>query len=101
MFDWRNWLSGNIAYARERRSSNGLGLFDIRERADALVLVGRRSQMPETKDAQRHEYRQSNNILIHSYDWLLERLRGSIRHGGPPASNPYLIPRNLDEEMVG
>ncbi len=90
---WRNWLSSNIAYARQRRSENGLGLFDIREKADAVVLVGRRSQMPETKDAQRQEYRQSNNIQIHTYDWLLEKLRGAIRHLGPPASNSHLIPR--------
>lgn len=90
---WRNWLSSDIAYARQRRSENGLGLFDIREQSDAIVLVGRRSLMPETKDAQRHEYRRSNNIQIHSYDWLLEELRGAIRHQGPPASNPHLISR--------
>jgi hypothetical protein len=94
VIDWRNWLSNNIAYARERRLKNGLGLFDIRERADAVVLVGRRSKMPETKDAQRHEYRQSNSIQIHSYDWLLETLRGAIQHQGPPSSNPHLIPRS-------
>ena len=93
VIDWRNWLSSNISYARQRRSENGLGLFDIREKADAVVLVGRRSQRPETKDAQRHEYRQSNNILIHSYDWLLETLCGAIRYQGPPASNPHLISR--------
>lgn len=91
VIDWRNWLSSNIAYARQRRSDNGLGLFDIREKADAIVLVGRRSQMPETKDAQRHEFRQSNNIQIHSYDWFLETLRGAIQHQGPPFRNPYLI----------
>lgn len=91
--DWRNWLSDNIAYARERRSENGLGLFDIREMAEALVIVGRRSRMPPTKDAQRIEYRQSNRIKIHSYDWLVESLRGAIRHSGPPAVNHYTIPR--------
>lgn len=93
VFDWRNWLSSNISYARQRRSENGLGLFDIREKSDAVVLVGRRSRIPETKDAQRHEYRQSNNIHVHSYDWLLETLRGAIHHQGPSASNPYLIHR--------
>src|SRR5215203_2263725 len=91
IIDWRNWLSSNIAYARQRRSENGLGLFDIREKSDAVVIVGRRSQMPDTTDAQRTEYRQSNNIAIHTYDWLLDSLRGILRHQGPPASNPYLI----------
>lgn len=93
IMEWRNWLSCNIAYARRRRSENGLGLFDIHEKSDAVVLVGRRSQIPETKDAQRLEYRQSNNIQIHTYDWLLEMLLGALRHPGPPAGNPYLIPR--------
>lgn len=92
VIEWRNWLSNNISYARKPRSDNGLGLFDIRENADTVVIVGRRSKMPKTKDAQRHEYRKSN-IQIHSYDWLLETLRGAIRHEGPTASNPHLIPR--------
>jgi len=93
IIDWRNWLSSNIAYARQRRSESGLGLFDIREKSDAIVIVGRRSRMPDTTDAQRLEYRQSNNIAIHSYDWPVESLRGALRHVGPPASNPYLILR--------
>jgi hypothetical protein len=93
ILSWRNWLSSNIAYARGRRSDDGLGLFDIREKTEAVVLVGRRSRMPETKDAQRHEYRQSSNIRIHSYDWLLETLRGAVRYQGPSATNPYLIHR--------
>ncbi len=95
ILDWRNWLSDNTAYARQRRSENGLGLFDIRESIDALVLVGGRSKKPETKDAKRQEHRQAN-IEIHSYDWLVDRLRGIIRHQGPPASNPYLIPKAQD-----
>lgn len=95
VIDWRNWLSNNISYARQRRSEDGLGLFDIREKSDAVVMVGRRSKMPETKNAQRQEYRQSNNIHIHSYDWLLETLRGAIRHRGSPTSNPYLISREI------
>lgn len=95
VIEWRNWLSRNISYARQRRSDNGLGLFDIREKAEAVVLVGRRALMPKTKDAQRHEYRQSNNIQIHTYDWLLEKLRGAIHHLGPPASNPHLIPKKM------
>ncbi|HEX3551916.1 MAG TPA: Shedu anti-phage system protein SduA domain-containing protein [Thermoanaerobaculia bacterium] len=97
VIEWRSWLLDNLSYARRRRQENGLGLFDIRENSDAVVLVGRRSKMPKTKDAQRNEYRQVNKIQIHSYDWLLETLRGAIRHQGPPASNPYLIPRTLED----
>jgi hypothetical protein len=91
--DWRNWLTPNIAYARRRRSEDGLGLFDIREGSEGIVLVGRRSQIPKTKDAQRQEYRQRNSIQIHTYDWLLETLRGIRQYYGPPATNPYMIPR--------
>ena len=100
VIDWRNWLSSNISYARRKRSENGLGLFDIREKSEAVVIVGRRSQMPPTKDAQRNEYRQSNHIQIHTYDWLLETLRGTIRFQGPPACNPHLIPRICEEELM-
>lgn len=89
--DWRDWLSANIAYARERRAKNGLGLFDIREKTRALVLVGRRSLMPTSKDSARIEYRQSNGIEIHTYDWLLESLEGAIRFSGLPALNPHLM----------
>ena len=90
IMDWRNWLSGNIAYARQRRLENGLGLFDIDAASGALVFVGRRARMSEAKDAARREYRQLN-IWIHTYDWLLEQLRGAVRFQGPPGSNPFLI----------
>ncbi len=93
VIEWRNWLSDNIAYARRKRSENGLGLFDIREKPEALVLVGRRARIPITKDAQRHEYRESNGIRVHTYDWLLKTLRGIFKYQGPPASNSYLIHR--------
>lgn len=96
IIEWRNWLSENISYARRRRSENGLGLFDIREKSEAIVLVGRRNFIPETKDAQRKEYRELNNIEIHTYDWLIESLYGAIHHHGPPASNPHLIKRDAD-----
>lgn len=96
VIDWRNWLANNISYAQNPRSKGGLGLFDIREKSDAIVLVGRRSSMPETTDAKRIEYRQSSNIQIHTYDWLLDALRGAIRHGGPPGGNPHLIPWETD-----
>lgn len=98
IIDWRNWLSGNIGYARQRRSENGLGLFDIREKSDAVVVVGRRSRMPETKDALRHEYLQSNGIQIHTYDWLIERIGKAVRFQGPPAINPYILPRSGSEK---
>jgi len=95
---WRNWLSSNIAYARQPKAQDGLGLYDIREKSNAIVLVGRRSQMPQTTDAQRLEYRQSSNIEIHTYDWLVEQLRGVLGHDGVPAN--VLVHRELDKRPV-
>jgi hypothetical protein len=101
IIEWKDWLSSNISYAQRRRRENGLGLFDIRENAQGLVLVGRRSRMPETKDSMRHHERQSSNIHIHTYDWLVERLYGSVSFQGPTAANPYLFeklnPHDYDE----
>lgn len=98
IIDWRNWLGENISYARRKRSENGLGLFDIHDRSKALVLVGRRKLMPETKDAQRLELLKANNIEIHTYDWLLDTLRGILRHNDSSGLNPYLIRR--EEEFI-
>jgi hypothetical protein len=80
IINWRNWIATQIAYARGRKSENGLRLFDIREKSDAIVFVGRRSKIPDSKEAERHELRQSNAIAIQSYDWLLDHIRGSIRY---------------------
>ncbi len=90
---WRDWIANNIAYAHQRRSEDGLGLFDIRERTEAIVLVGRKALMPRTKDAVRRTHRQSEDIHIHTYDWLIRTLHGVVQHSGPPALNRQLIPR--------
>jgi hypothetical protein len=91
--DWRNWLQNNIAYAHKPRLKEGLGLADISNLTEAYVLVGRRARMPITKDAKRRELRDRVGTHVHTYDWLLERLRGTVDFNGPPASNPHLIAR--------
>ena len=56
--------------------------------------------MPKTKDAKRLELRDRMNTQVHTYDWLVDRIRGAISFSGPPASNPNLIQRpdpNRDE----
>lgn len=72
---------------------NGLGLFDIRESSEGLIIVVRRSRMPETKESERHHHRQNANIHIHTYDWFLERLHGIVRFSGPTGANSYLFHR--------
>ena len=100
ILSWRNWIATQIAQARGRKSEGGLRLFDIREKSEAIVFVGRRSRMPESKESERHELRQSNAIAVQSYDWLLDHIRGSMQHNGPPSSNSYLIPDfDVDDEL--
>jgi hypothetical protein len=41
--------------------------------------------------AVRSAVREGNNIQVHTYDWLLERLKGLLNFSGPSALNPYLI----------
>lgn len=89
--DWRNWLAENLAYARGKRSDSGLSLFDIRPKPLGLVVVGRRHLMPPCTDAQRREHRESAQIEIHTYDWLLDQLNGSFKYIGPPGANPYVL----------
>src|SRR6185295_14479495 len=94
VIQWRDWLIANVAYARQPRRENGLGLFDIRGDARALVLVGRRSLLLRKSDAARHELRESSNIHVHTYDWLLESIRGAMEFSGPSALNPYAFGRD-------
>ncbi|TAK49439.1 MAG: DUF4263 domain-containing protein [Betaproteobacteria bacterium] len=88
--DWREWLDGNVAYARKPLSDHGLGLFDIRNDAPGVVLVGRRSTLSNKSESLRNHQRTSG-IMVHTYDWLIESLRGSIEFTGPAPGNPFAI----------
>jgi Domain of unknown function (DUF4263) len=89
---WRKWVADNLSRARDRRSDGGLGLFDIEGHAPGYVFVGRRDRMPNpVSESIRLEQRNRNNTEIHNYDWLLERLRGTLRYSGLPAMSPYLL----------
>lgn len=90
---WRNWLLNNIGLAQRARAKHGLGLPDISNQAEGLVLVGRRAKRPRTPDAIRRELRHRSNIRVHSYDWFLTNLRGAAGYDGPSACNSYLISR--------
>ena len=76
--EWREWLTSNVAYARNKRSNNGLGLIDIRPYSRAVVIVGRRVHLRETKEVARNQLRDGEDIHIHTYDWVLEQLRGVL-----------------------
>jgi len=74
---WRSWLVENLDYARKPRRQHGLGLTDIRpDRTRGLVVVGRRESLVGLPDAARQRAKQESHILVHTYDWLLEKTRG-------------------------
>ena len=98
IIDWRGWLTSNIDYAQRPRGKEGLGLPDISNYSEGLVLVGRSALMPRTTDAARKELRYSSNIRVHSYDRLLKLLRGAINFDGPPSNNPFLLARMKPED---
>jgi hypothetical protein len=75
-----------------------LGLPDISNQSEAIILVGSRSKLVSSKDAKRRELRERLSIHVHTYDWLLERLRGAISFRGPTASNPHVFKRPARED---
>ena len=89
--DWRHWLGEHLHSARAFKPDGGLGLVDIRSNAPAIVMVGRRSKLNTVHDAARHSEAEHSRITVHTYDRLLDRLRGASRFSGPPGANPHLI----------
>jgi antiviral defense system Shedu protein SduA len=75
IIDWRVWLEYNRDYAARAPAEGGLGLEDISPRVPGLILIGRREHLPEDRRAFRRGLAAQLDIEIHSYDWLLERLR--------------------------
>jgi hypothetical protein len=76
--DWRSWLKRNQDYASRRREENGLGLVDIDGSVKGLVIIGRRHTIDPSTNERRRQLCSDLNIEIHSYDWLVERLKGRI-----------------------
>jgi hypothetical protein len=99
--EWREWLQHNLDYASRSRQRNGLGLLDMRAGSEGLVLVGRSARLHDNSGAVRHSYREQNNIRIHTYDWLIGRLRGLLIFSGPPAGNPHLIQPRREKNKSG
>jgi hypothetical protein len=99
---WREWLIHHLSQARRsRREADGLGLFDIRPESEGLVLVGRRALRYEDEQAVRTRIREKDNIHVHTYDWLLDKLTGILNFNGSPAHNPHLLKRLRDKQHSG
>jgi hypothetical protein len=89
--EWREWIQDNLEKARRPRREGGLGLVDIRPRSQGIVLVGRRERLLDNAKTVRNPIREANDILVHTYDWLIERLSGCLNYKGIPALNPNAI----------
>jgi len=74
---WREWLKDNLTTAQRSRDENGLGLPEIRPESPGLILIGRRKDpVPFKNRTIRQRLREQSGISIHTYDWLLDALRG-------------------------
>lgn len=83
--DWRLWLQQNIDLAQKPKSQDGLGLFDINNYSDGIVVVGQRNNYRELKGyTQYNRIRQDEysrqNINIYSYDTLIEKMYNYINN---------------------
>lgn len=90
--EWREWIQNNLAHARLSHKEGGLGLVDIRPQSKGLVLVGRRSLLGDNAREVRFAFAEKQRIDIHTYDYLLDTLEGTLGFSGPSGLNPYLIP---------
>lgn len=89
--EWREWLLNNLASARQPRKKDGLGLVDIRPESQGIVLVGRRAALHENAEAVRTRIREKQDVHVHTYEWLVESLRGVLGFRGPPGINPFML----------
>jgi hypothetical protein len=95
--EWRIWIQNNLDLARRSRREGGLGLVDISPRSKGLVLVGRRSRLHDNSSDVRRPISESQNIEVHTYDYLVERLERALSFSGPSGLNRDLIRPWRDE----
>ena len=64
--DWRTWLTGNVAYARD-----GLGLIDIDCNVPACIVIGRREAL-DRRQVEQYRSLSTENLTILTYDRLCD-----------------------------
>jgi len=72
ILEWRTWIANNIDYARRRLKNDGLGLEQVDGNVHGIILMGRNTELTEKTNAVRRHYKQSMNIDIHTFDWLVD-----------------------------
>jgi hypothetical protein len=70
---WREWLKGNLDYARRSRKDDGLGLPGIRDDVAGVVVIGR-GEPTDDVDKFRQRTRAKLDIDIVSYDYLAREM---------------------------
>lgn len=77
--DWRAWLLSNQSYAARPKDESGLGLSGINGNIRGLILIGRRSALPKATEERRRQMAHDLNIRIHTYDYLIDALKGRLK----------------------
>lgn len=71
--DWREWISENIAYARQN-------LPGIQEPSGVVIMGRKRDMTRKNEKALRRRNRDRSAVTVWTYDDMLERLRRFIRN---------------------
>jgi hypothetical protein len=70
---WREWLKGNLDYARRSKKDDGLGLPGIRDDVPGVVIIGR-GEPTDDVDKFRQRTRAKLDIDIVSYDYIAREM---------------------------
>jgi hypothetical protein len=81
--EWRQHIDRNGGEARRLRSEGGLGLPEVRSKGWGIVLIGRTETIGEDRIQLRRQVEEDERIMLHTYDWLIDRIEAI-------ASNPKL-----------
>lgn len=78
--DWRRYISDNHYILRKPKSEGGQGLFLLRPRSFARIIIGRRpDKYPTRYQRLRQEIREDENIEVISYDTFVEEIKDRWR----------------------
>lgn len=74
--DWRQYVADNISSIQRPKIQGGEGLFNLRPKAPALIIIGRRKESyPRRYQNERMRTREDDGIEIISYDTFYERIK--------------------------
>jgi Domain of unknown function (DUF4263) len=71
--DWRELVRQQLHSLNAPSAQGGSNLFGIRDDDEGLVLVGRRADLKTNHDTIRRQVHVAERVMIHTYDWLIDR----------------------------